>query len=74
MLNDKVITHENTIKKLQKKEHLRLKNPIAESLAGVGKDYKRNAKYQVEVLEKRVEELEHELIRAQKKKGKLLFY
>lgn len=66
MLNDKVITHENTIKKLQKKDHLRQKNPIAESLAGPGKDYKKNARYLVEVLEKRVEELELELLRVQK--------
>lgn len=65
MLNDKIITHENTIKKLQKKDHLRQKNPIAESLAGPGKDYKKNAKYLVEVLEKRVEELEQELLRVQ---------
>lgn len=39
-----------------------------ESLAGMGKDYKKNAKFQIEVLEKKVEELEQELFKIQEQK------
>ena len=68
MLNDKIITHENTIKKLAKKEHQRNRNPIGDSLAGPGKNYKKNAKHQITELEAKVQELEKKLFEIQEKK------
>lgn len=67
LLNDKIVKHQNTLKKLQKKEYQR-KNKLPEPLTGPGQDYKRNAKYQIEVLEKKVEELERELFKIQEQK------
>lgn len=73
MLNDKIVNHENMLKKLAKKENNR-KDDIPESIAGVGKDYKRNARHQIVILEARVEELEKQLFQIQeKKKGNPIF-
>lgn len=50
LLSDKIVTHENTLKKLAKKSNK--KNGLSPISSIGGKNYKQNAKYQVEVLEK----------------------
>ena len=56
------------LRKWLNKEHQRNKKQINEPLAGKGRDYKRNAKFQIETLEKKVEELERELFKIQERK------
>jgi hypothetical protein len=66
-LNDRIITSENTIKRLVKKEHQRKIKPGLKSLVDLHGGYRAKAKQQIETLEKKVEGLEKQLLSIQVK-------